>query len=283
MVSRFGLDGGTLVCVRSDLTEAIDGLYEVFERYPRTSFDGCFCCWGGTPGAVPLPDNDTQSVVRVPPPGGTRPLRELTADDLSDVAAEVPLTAGTFDVLRHYLPRILELAAADAFDWPDLEILIGHLAYDDEGGDAVPWLEWSADEQGAIRRYLHALWHERLEEADDEWADPVDSTLTAVALIEPSITWYLDEWLTFRAPSYAVNLERWLQANLNYLRRARLRNAFWDREEALAATNADAVVEWARSTSTLDAVRRAADRARTSAERDALEECYLRWLPSTKA
>lgn len=263
--------------VRAELATAIDALYDAFAGYLRPPwFEGCECCWGG-PGSAPITDsNGHLGTVGVPSPGGTRPLRDLAADELSNVAAEVPLTAGTLEVLKHYLPRILEIAAGEGFDWPDLEIVLSRLN-DDERVGSAPWTTWPEHEREAIRTFLHALWRTALATDGDEYT--VDSALCGIGTIDPDIDWYLDEWLRFERPSAALNFERFLQLNLARIMRGRLWSAYWDREYAPSRQNLEHIITWLRAPATKDAVAAAADRARTEREREALTESYLRWLP----
>lgn len=58
------------------------------------------------------------------------------------------------------------------------------------------------------------------------------------------------------------------------------RPAFWRPDSATAAANAGELMAWLKSERTLAGVADAAERARTPEEREALEECYLRWLPA---
>jgi hypothetical protein len=231
----------------------------------------CACCWPGEP----VPD-DAANVV-VPAPGGDRPLRALTADELGNVAGEVLTTAGSLDVVRHYLPRILEIAAGGGFDWPDLEVVFGRLTYGPLIG-GPSWTGWPAPEQDAVRRFLHAFWRERLATAGDVDDDGAGEALCAVGLVDPDIEWYLDTWLRFDHPHAAGNLQRFLILNASARHRGRLSDVFWSTDNPPAPENLRRVVAWTRAPATRDAVARAADRARTAAERESLEEIYLRWL-----
>ena len=89
------------------LGTAIDGLYEAFAAYPRpATFEGCECCWKGTP--IGPGRWGPRHAVAVVAPGGARPLRTLSAQDLGDVPAQLPHLGGTLEVYRHYLPRVRE-------------------------------------------------------------------------------------------------------------------------------------------------------------------------------
>lgn len=73
-------------------------------------------------------------------------------------------------------------------------------------------------------------------------------------------------------------LERFLVTNALALRRGRLADAYWATDIAPAPANRERVVAWVRAPATRDAVVDAAERARTPAERAALETSHLRWL-----
>jgi hypothetical protein len=261
-----------------ELQEAIAGLYTAFAAYPRPAFlEGCECCWGGE-GALLVRDGGARGSVRVPAPGGTRPLQSLTPEEISGVAAEVPLTAGTIEVFKHYLPRIFEIAAEDGFDWPDLEIVVSRLNLDNRAG-GQPWDQWPAAEQEAARTFLRALWRERIAaENGYESQDGIDSALCAIALVESTIDWYLSEWLRFETPAVSENFELFLQMHLRSITKGKLGNSYRTGDSATA--NRTTLLAWLRSDETLQHVSEASDRARTPEEREALEECYLRWLPA---
>jgi hypothetical protein len=185
----------------AELTAAIDGLYEAFAGVARPHWiDVCSCCWEG-PLLDDAVDDDARARVRAVSPGRGRPLRELTPDELLDVAENVPLTCGDGDVHRHYLPRLLELAVAGGFDdAPDLEVVLSHLSYS-TSGDTVPWTTWPPSEQRAIREFLHAFWRSRL--ASDDDGHQVDEALAGIGNVDADIDWYLAEWLRFEHPNAA--------------------------------------------------------------------------------
>ncbi|MDP9387380.1 MAG: hypothetical protein M3Q48_05480 [Actinomycetota bacterium] len=263
-----------------ELQQAVTELYAAFADYPRPAFiEGCECCWGGD-GALQLHEGEVRGSVRVPAPGGSRPLHALAPTEISNVAAEVPFTGGTLEVFKHYLPRIFEIAAGDGFDWPDLEVVVERINLDEKVG-CRPWAQWPQDEQAALRRFLRALWRERLaNEAPDDDGCAVDAALCAVALVEPTLEWYLEEWLRFDRPAVSLNFERFLQRNLRSIAKGKIGNAFWHTDSATANANSGELMAWIKSEQTLQSVGDAAERARTPAEREALEECFLRWLPA---
>jgi hypothetical protein len=113
---------------------------------------------------------------------------------------------------------------------------------------------------------------------EDEDGAAVDEALCVVASVDPDIDRYLGTWLDFSHPQAALNLQRFLMLNVGSLAKGKLYNSGWSRSGPLVAENRRRIVAWIKVDTTRDAVAAAADRARTPAERDALEECYLRWL-----
>lgn len=105
----------------------------------------------------------------------------------------------------------------------------------------------------------------------------VDEALCAIGVVEPDLDWYLDEWLRFQHPNAALNLLRFLQNNAAAMVAGKLRSDFWS-SDGPAEQNRSKVIAWAKAEATLAAAAAAADRARSPEEREALEECYLRWL-----
>lgn len=215
------------------LGTATDELYRAFADYPRPPwFEGCACCWAGTP--------TDRGVVAVAAPGGDRELRTLTADELEELAIQLPHLGGTIEVYKHYLPRLLELAAANAFDHPELEIIGSNLTY------ANLWTGWPAPEAGAIRGFLHAYWQDQL-------AGPpcrIGEALTAVAAADPDIDWYLDRWLAFETPAAARNLERYLADNSHALARGRLADDFFVTDHGPGGPNQARVIAWLQDPAT---------------------------------
>lgn len=137
------------------LNLAVDALYVAFGGYPRpASFLACGCCWDGVVVSGTGWNGTKRPIVSVEAPGDSRPLRELTESDLAMVAAEVPLTGGDLPVLKHYLPRMLELLALGGWtNWPDEESVLGSLTFAD-GERSTPWTEWLPTERAAVATFL---------------------------------------------------------------------------------------------------------------------------------
>lgn len=126
------------------LCEAVAGLYAAFAHYPlAATVVGCPHC---------VDEGDNRII-------HSRPLRELTWDELARYSWKALTTWGDSDDLRHFLPRLFELIAFEAdpveanfFRYPyDEEVLFGKLEY-------AGWRAWPAQEQAALDAYLMALW-----------------------------------------------------------------------------------------------------------------------------
>lgn len=61
--------------------------------------------------------------VRIWAPGGRRARRVLDVEELSEVAANVPHLGGGVEVLRHYLPGLLEIDEVRASGGPDADFV----------------------------------------------------------------------------------------------------------------------------------------------------------------
>jgi hypothetical protein len=124
----------------SEITEAVQHLYEIFARYPPPALIECCLCGCTKP-------DETAHLVAVP-------LRNISFADLSDYCFSAITTQGLVDDFRYLLPRILEGIAEQPFGC-NPEILFGKLKCAD-------WLTWSEDEIAAVRDYLRALWRTAL-------------------------------------------------------------------------------------------------------------------------
>src|SRR5688572_11844593 len=83
---------------RQALAEAIEALYVAFGRYTlHHPVVGCPCCTSA----------EDDRLVR------SKPLRRLTAADLERFAFNAVSTLGTVGDFKHFLPRLLELAATE--------------------------------------------------------------------------------------------------------------------------------------------------------------------------
>jgi hypothetical protein len=126
--------------VTSRLKILIDNLYDVFSAYPGTQD------MQGSPlyGELAAWNKELFS----------RPLKELSAAQLSRFTGKAMTTWGEADDYKHFLPRIFELTAQ--LDTPyEVWIAFGKLEYGN-------WNTWPEKEQVAIHEYMLALWQNLL-------------------------------------------------------------------------------------------------------------------------
>jgi hypothetical protein len=125
-----------------ELKLSIDKLYEVFSKYPGNPY------MDGSPLYKDL-ENWNRLLY-------SKPLKELSAGDLSEFAARAMTTWGEVNDYKHFLPRILELTAL--YDSPGIiEIIFNKLEYGH-------FKEWDKYENEAIQEYMLAFWKEILKD-----------------------------------------------------------------------------------------------------------------------
>ncbi len=182
------------------LRQSIAHLYEAFAGYERVpSFLACGCCWSG--GEL-QPDEHgfdyAGGTVRCDAPGGTKPLRELDAEDLWDVAAHMPQLGGTVEAFKHNLPRLFELGVNETFagEMHTIASIVERLG---SSHGRCHWKTWPSSERQAVQSYLEAFWQARLtqDEAEDnhDEASPLDIAMALVESVD-DIAPYLDTWTT---------------------------------------------------------------------------------------
>ncbi|MBF6176958.1 hypothetical protein [Nocardia otitidiscaviarum] len=165
-----------------DLAAALRELYDVFARVPRPDvIDGCPHCVAPDEGRRLLDE----------------PIRSLTPEALARYAAKAMSTWGGVDDFRYLLPRLLELAADDAFAYPDPEIVFGKLEYG-------RWLEWPAAERVAIERFLCAWWRDTL--ASYPTLPSADTVLCSIAATGLDLEPFLAEWAASDGPAAQAQL-----------------------------------------------------------------------------
>ncbi|TDC84738.1 hypothetical protein [Actinomadura sp. 7K507] len=194
---------------------ALDDLYEAFADVPHpVNLEGCPCCVAPDEGRPLL----------------SRPVRDLAAADLARYAAKAMSTWGGPEEFRHFAPRLLDLAAEDAFGWPDAEIVFAKLG---EAG----WRDWP--QRGAVEAFLRAFWTRTL--ATHPARPSAATALCALAGAGPDMDPYLDEWGALASGPALRHLHEFASEELIWRRgRPRLSNAFWD----VSSGPYRQVVEW---------------------------------------
>lgn len=165
-----------------ELAESIARLYRVFEKYPlRSDTEACDCRGCG---------HDEARL-------HSRPLAELTREDLETYAMDALYTWGTGEDFKHFLPRIFELlvgASRNCFALADPSLIVSKLSY--SSWCSTNWRSWPEHEQSAIENFFDAVWSAALESnLDDLPFDGAYRWLQAIATVEPNISPYLERWL----------------------------------------------------------------------------------------
>ncbi|QKG24014.1 hypothetical protein [Actinomadura verrucosospora] len=157
-------------------SEAVGALYAAFTDVPRPArVHGCPCC---------VADGEDRPLLARPP-------RDLAAGDLARYAAKALNTWGDEDDLRYFAPRLLELAADDAFAYPDPEIVFGKLA-------RAGWERWP--QRDAVAAFLDAFWTRSL--AAHPGPLRIRTALCALGCASADVSPQLTEWS--RLPSGAA-------------------------------------------------------------------------------
>ena len=181
------------------LEEATEELYAAFSSYKlRPHVEGCPCCVSA----------EDERLLHA------RPLRHLRRDDLSLFAYKALTTWGDEDDLRHFLPRLFELAWQEgAFD---LAILFGKLRL-------AKWDRWPQNEREAITKYLHAFWRATLAQEHDEYdVYEVEERLCAISCAIDDIEPLLEAFLNPPFTAVLLNFDAWLRSG------DVLGDAFWE-------------------------------------------------------
>src|SRR5215207_7135536 len=123
------------------LTEATERLYRTLAAHPlRPVIAACPHCVES--GTIPTADREAMRQAA---------LRSLDADHLRRYTTSALTTWGDDVDFRHFLPRLLELAAAEAFDDFVRWVLLSKLTY-------AVWRTWPEPERRAIEAFLFAVW-----------------------------------------------------------------------------------------------------------------------------
>ncbi len=185
---------------------AVETLYAVFAGYPlRDWTDPCMHCHT---------DADERRLHGAP-------LRELSAGDLRQFTDGSLMVWGGLGDLKHFLPRILEIAGTEGFDYPDVEVVYGHLAYGD-----LP--SWPAPERAAVLGFAMAHWQAVLDDDAD-----IEALLAALMLIEDDLTPYLTVWERSSVAGALVSLGEFAEEVALIMGGKRQWNAYLNTERVL--------------------------------------------------
>lgn len=199
---------------------AIERLYQTFGEGPLgRELAGCECC------------SDPKSLEK----WADTPIRDLTWEDLYAYLYCAMHTIGDEQDFKHFLPRLIELAADDleSLDFEELGTQLTNAG----------WSQWSREEREAVRQALDAFAEMLVDQELEEF--PVDSIVCGLAVAGIEIVPVLDRWLASSSATAEANLERFRELNREPLRlKRRLSNPFWDGSSSQEVLVAD----WLRRT-----------------------------------
>jgi hypothetical protein len=199
------------------LQQAIKDVYAAFRDVPRpASVVGCPCCIDGKGISILL----------------TKPLRELSPDDLTHYAASAFLTVGAVEDYLYFLPRILEILATEHNWWPDPEVVTRAI-------HTAGFHSWPESRRKALTRYFEEVVSDLL--GTEGSGFEIDSWICALGRLHIPLAPFLTRIAVSRP-----RLIEFYEVNSQPLAGGRLANGFWDE----APEEQKQVVEWFRSPET---------------------------------
>jgi hypothetical protein len=153
------------------LKNIISDLYEIFAKYHGGNIEGS-----------PIYDDLAMWNKEIT----SKPLKNLTSDDLSRFVGKSITTWGDENDLKHFLPRILELTAE--FQTPyEIWILFEKLSL-------AKWEKWTENEQTLVHDYMIELWRELLnnDSQNAEWE--FKDYFSTIAHFYPNFSELLNVW-----------------------------------------------------------------------------------------
>jgi hypothetical protein len=223
---------------------ALERLYVVFGRLPRpVSVDGCPHCVGDDGRRL------LDQPLRLLEPGGV----------VARHAAAALLTWGGVEDFRYFLPRLLECAVADAFSYPDPEIVFGKLAI-------AGWQDWPGEQRAAVDAFLAAWWADVL--AGDRSGLKIGTVVCCLGATGADMASYLERWGRLETVT-AIGLLHEFVMNEVLWRPAPLLLGFWKRGAAHQQ-----VVSWLTGGAAARAVAAAFDRETREEVLQLLAEIY---------
>ena len=167
----------------------------------------------------------------------SKPLRELTADDLARYAWKAISTWGTVEQFKYLLPRLFETVTTSKFRC-DTEVLFKKPRLAGVDG-------WPEAEKAVLNTYCDALWHYALAHHPLTGTLPsfpsIDDCLCSIGQIVDDLSPLLAAWDSIRSTAATFHLIEFASENASSLREIRqLSNAFWKERP----TQMQQVVDW---------------------------------------
>jgi hypothetical protein len=155
------------------LQASVRALYDVFSAYARPKY------LPGAMGDIAV-SNDSCGLL-------SKPIRELTIEDLKYYSYSAITTLGSVNDFKFYLPRVLELVSLDP-SVLDVAIVFSKLSYG-------RWDTWPTTEQRSLLAYLANFWENTLL-CSPALCD-ARSCLDGLAQAKVDIAPFLDTWALF--------------------------------------------------------------------------------------
>jgi hypothetical protein len=198
----------------SALSQSIERLYSAFADVPKPRvIEGCPCC---------IDSKNIDSLLATP-------LRNIPSEDLWSYAFSAFLTVGGAADYPYFLPRILELSAADDRRMPDIEVT----------GRAIRSCDpdsWAPARRDALRCFLSTVIADAIERGE---FDKLDGWLCAIGRMGFDVRPHLQQIEQVPAAVLA-----YFESNESSLRQhKRLSNAFWE----LPSAAHEEIVDWFNS------------------------------------
>jgi hypothetical protein len=199
------------------LQRAIEDTYDAFRDVPRpATVDGCPCCI----------DKKGISILL------SKPLRDLSPDDLTHYAASAFLTVGAEEDYLYFLPRILEILASKRDWWPDPEVVTRAI-------HTAGFHSWPDSRRQVLSRFFDEVVIDLL--ATEGCGFDLDSWICALARLHVDLAPFLA-----RIAANKARLIEFYEVNSQPLIDGRLANGFWDE----APEERKKMVEWFKSPET---------------------------------
>lgn len=187
------------------MLDAVEHLLTVFGQVRRPErVEGCPHCVGPEESRLLL----------------DRPVRFIEPDVLAPYAFGAITMWGDVAEFRYFVPRLLECAAADAFGFPDPQIVFTKLAL-------AGWLEWRGDERAAVETLLAAWWADTLGRYPT--TPEIGTVLCCLGGTGIDMTPFLERWGRLTSVEAIRHLHDFVMSGVVWSRGPRLADAFWDR------------------------------------------------------
>lgn len=197
------------------LQQAIEGVYSAFRDIRKPpSVSGCPCCIEQKEIGILL----------------TKPLRDLSPDDLKNYAFRALVTVGKVDDYLYFLPRILEILVTEPDWWPSPEVVT-------RGIHTAGFHTWPESRRQTLERYFDEVVSELLGRKNS--GREIDSWICALGRLHANLAPFLA-----RIAANGPRLIEFFEANSEaMLAHGRLGSGFWED----APDEHRQVLEWFRS------------------------------------